>query len=101
MYQGEDLIIVTGAPGSRWSGVIRLLSLICKEINITSHVDIQDPSIYDGSRYYDWLSLAYHGSGDYENAIKKIDKCIALAPRNNRYKENKELYKRNLQKIKT
>lgn len=37
MYQGEDLIIVTGAPGSRWSGVIRLLSLICKEINISDN----------------------------------------------------------------
>lgn len=36
-YQGEDLIIVTGAPGSRWSGVIRLLSLICKEINISDN----------------------------------------------------------------
>jgi hypothetical protein len=36
-YQGEDLIIVTGAPGSRWSGVIRLLSLICKDINMTDN----------------------------------------------------------------
>ena len=36
-YQGEDLIIVTGAPGSRWSGAIRMLSLICKDINLSDN----------------------------------------------------------------
>ena len=36
-YQGEDLNIVTGAPGSRWSGAIRMISLICKDINLSDN----------------------------------------------------------------
>lgn len=38
-YQGEDLIIVTGAPGSRWSGVIRMLTLMYKEINMSDNTN--------------------------------------------------------------
>jgi len=36
-YQGEDLIIVAGAPGSRWSGAIRMLSLLCRDINLSDN----------------------------------------------------------------
>ena len=30
-YTGKDLILATGAPGSRWSGILRM---------ITSNIDI-------------------------------------------------------------
>ena len=33
MYQGEDLIIAMGVPGSRWSGAIRILSLMYEDFN--------------------------------------------------------------------
>lgn len=36
MYQGEDLILVTGAPGSRWSGFCRALSAH-PNINLSDH----------------------------------------------------------------
>jgi len=38
MYKGEDLIIATGAPGSRWSGAIRCLQSQV-DINITDEVN--------------------------------------------------------------
>lgn len=39
MYQGEDLIIAMGAPGSRWSGAIRMLSLMYENINTTDNTE--------------------------------------------------------------
>ena len=33
-YTGKDLILATGAPGSRWSGVLRMITAN-PEINIT------------------------------------------------------------------
>ena len=37
MYQGEDLILAMGAPGSRWSGAIRILSLMYENINTSDN----------------------------------------------------------------
>lgn len=46
-YKGKDLILAMGAPGSRWSGTIRLLSLMHEEINRS---DETEELKYD--RYY-------------------------------------------------
>ena len=38
-YNGKDLILAMGAPGSRWSGSIRLLSLMHEEINCSDETE--------------------------------------------------------------
>jgi hypothetical protein len=74
MYQGEDLIIATGAPGCRWSGSVRA---------IQSHVDINttdenDSRIYGkpGKRPNDlgWHRGAYWGPGhEFGNSFDRMD----------------------------
>ena len=56
-YNGKDLILAMGAPGSRWSGSIRLLSLMHEEINCsdeTEDTEYNGPSriIQKYDRYY-------------------------------------------------
>ncbi len=77
-YQGEDLIIVTGAPGSRWSGVIRLLSLICKEINISDNTNRRVYEKRDAEgKVIGWHRGAYWGP--HNQYGHKFDKLNTLS----------------------
>lgn len=47
-------------------------------------------------RPYDLLSLAYHYTGDRENALRAVDAAIRLAPENERLKNNRKFFEAGL-----
>lgn len=82
-YLGEDLIIAMGAPGSRWSGTIRTLTLLHKEINMS---DESDNLTYDKEyvttesgrvRSIGWHRGAYWGP--YHKQGHKFDKLDSMS----------------------
>lgn len=59
MYDGEDLIIAMGVPGSRWSGALRLLSLLTDQVNTS---DEKQEWTYD-KKATGWHRGCYFGPG--------------------------------------
>ena len=72
-YDGHDLIICMGVPGSRWSGSIRAIQT-CKDINTS---DDHPDRIYDKSDIGSKKMLGWHRGcywGPYHEFGQKFDK---------------------------
>lgn len=60
MYEGEDLIIATGAPGSRWSGSIRAIQCSI-DINTSDDSSERHYDLEQGEKPLGWHRGAYWG----------------------------------------
>jgi len=59
-YEGDDLIIAMGAPGSRWSGSIRAIQTSV-DVNTTDDDSERIYDLVDGEMPLGWHRGAYWG----------------------------------------
>lgn len=63
--------------------------LICENMTVSKE-DMRDYSLYEGERCYDWISVSYANTKNYKKAIEYVQKCIDIAPNNDRYRRNEK-----------
>lgn len=72
-----------------WYGVLYFINQAL-QISERPKTYINDASAW-GSQPYDLASLGYYYTGDYDNALKAVEKAIELSPRDTRLADNKKI----------